>query len=150
VRFHWTAENWLKAFKVVGGDSLDFRYDATGRLVRRDTNGVMESYFLWSGDQVFAEPGANGVDRVEHSYYPGLDRPRAIGLAGDTVYFAHTVYRRPAAWTHCRAQTPAVRTRRVAQPQRAPWPAWPGSRRSRPAKRRPTPTVAPPLPVRGG
>jgi YD repeat-containing protein len=26
VRFHWTAENWLKALKVVGGDSLDFRY----------------------------------------------------------------------------------------------------------------------------
>jgi hypothetical protein len=89
VRFHWTAENLLKALKVVGGDSLDFRYDATGRLVRRDLNGSVQRYFLWSGDALFAELNASGVDQVEYSYYPGLDRPHAIGLAGDTVYFAH-------------------------------------------------------------
>jgi len=88
VRFHWTAENWLKALKVVGGDSLDFRYDATGRLVRRDLNGSVQRYFLWPGDALFAELNASGVDQVEY-YYPGLDRPHALGLAGDTVYFAH-------------------------------------------------------------
>jgi YD repeat-containing protein len=32
VRFWWTAESRLAALKVVGGDSLDFRYDAYGRL----------------------------------------------------------------------------------------------------------------------
>lgn len=89
VRFHWTAENRLKALKVVGGDSVDFRYDALGRLVRRDWNASVQAYFLWSGDHVFAELDPSGVDRVEYSYYPGLDRPHAIGLAADTVYFAH-------------------------------------------------------------
>ena len=38
---------------------------------------------------MFAELDPNGVDRVEYSYYPGMDRLHAVSAASDTVYFAH-------------------------------------------------------------
>jgi RHS repeat-associated protein len=40
-------------------------------------------------EELFAELAATGVDRVEYSYYPGLDRLHAVSAASDTVYFAH-------------------------------------------------------------
>jgi len=91
VRFHWTAESRLKAVKIVGGDSLDFRYDAGGRLVRRDLNGAAQAYFLWQGDNLLAELNgtATATAKVaEYSYYPGLDHPHAV-IVGTTAYFAH-------------------------------------------------------------
>ena len=39
VRFHWSADQKLIAYKVVGDDSVDFAYDAKGRLVKRDRAG---------------------------------------------------------------------------------------------------------------
>jgi RHS repeat-associated protein len=89
VRFHWTAESRLKALKVVGGDSLDLRYDAIGRLVRRDVNGSVQAHFLWQGENLLAELTAGATGKVaEYSYYPGLDNPHAV-ITGTTPYFAH-------------------------------------------------------------
>ncbi len=89
VRFHWTAESRLAALKVVGGDSLDFRYDASGRLVRKDVNAVPQSYFLWQGDNLLAELNATATGKVaEYSYYPGLDNPHAV-ITATTPHFAH-------------------------------------------------------------
>jgi RHS repeat-associated protein len=89
VRFWWTAESRLAALKV-GADSLDFRYDASGRLVRKDLNGARQAYFLWQGDNLLAELDSTATGKVaEYSYYPGLDNPHAV-ITGTTPYFAHT------------------------------------------------------------
>jgi RHS repeat-associated protein len=89
VRFWWTAESRLAALKVVGGDSLDFRYDAGGRLVRKDVNGAAQAYFLWQGDNLLAELTGTATGKVaEYSYYPGLDNPHAV-ITGTTPHFAH-------------------------------------------------------------
>jgi len=90
VRFWWTAESRLAALKVAGADSLDFRYDASGRLVRKDLNGSIQSYFLWQGDNLLAELNNNAtVNVAEYSYYPGLDNLHAV-ITGSTPYYAHT------------------------------------------------------------
>ena len=90
VRFHWSAESRLKALRVVGGDSLDFRYDASGRLVRKDVNGATQAYFLWQGDNLLAELTGSATGKVaEYSYYPGLDNLHAI-ITATTPYFAHS------------------------------------------------------------
>ncbi|MGH7613079.1 MAG: RHS repeat domain-containing protein [Gemmatimonadales bacterium] len=89
VRFWWTAESRLAALKVVGGDSLDFRYDADGRLVRKDVNGGAQAYFLWQGDNLLAELNGTATGKVaEYSYYPGLDNPHAV-ITGTIPHFAH-------------------------------------------------------------
>lgn len=89
IRFWWTAESRLAALKVVGGDSIDFRYDASGRLVRKDVNTVPQAYFLWQGDNLFAELSGAATSKVgEYSYYPGLDSPHAV-ITGTTPNFAH-------------------------------------------------------------
>lgn len=89
VRFWWTAESRLAALKVVGGDSLDFRYDASGRLVRKDVDTIPQAYFLWQGDNLLAELTGAATGKVaEYSYYPGLDNPHAV-ITGTTPHFAH-------------------------------------------------------------
>jgi len=89
LRFHWTAESRLMALKVVGGDSVDFRYDAAGRLVRKDLNGSVQGHFLWEGESVLAELNATATGKIaEYSYYPGLDDLHAL-IIGTTPYFAH-------------------------------------------------------------
>ena len=89
VRFWWTAESRLAALKVVGGDSIDFRYDASGRLARKDVNTVTQAYFLWQGDNLLAELNGTATGKVaEYSYYPGLDNPHAV-ITGTTPNFAH-------------------------------------------------------------
>lgn len=89
IRFWWTAESRLAALKLVGGDSLDFRYDAGGRLARKDVNTVAQAYFLWQGDNLLAELNATATGKVaEYSYYPGLDNPHAV-ITGTTPNFAH-------------------------------------------------------------
>jgi RHS repeat-associated protein len=89
VRFWWTAESRLAAVKA-GPDSLDFHYDASGRLVRKDLNGAAQAYFLWQGDNLLAELNSTATGKVaEYSYYPGLDNLHAV-ITGTTPYYAHT------------------------------------------------------------
>ncbi|MGH2397544.1 MAG: hypothetical protein ACRDFW_11280, partial [bacterium] len=74
---------------MVGGDSLDFRYDGGGRLVRKDVNGSTQTWLLWQGDNLLAELNATATGKVaEYSYYPGLDNPHAV-IVGTTPYYAH-------------------------------------------------------------
>ena len=66
-----------------------FRYDASGRLLRKDVNGAAQAYFLWQGDNLLAELTGAATGKVaEYSYYPGLDNPHAA-ITGTTPYFAH-------------------------------------------------------------
>jgi RHS repeat-associated protein len=71
-------------------DTIKFRYDAVGRLVRKEWDATIQRYFLWDGDVLVAElNGADGSKVSEYSYYPGLDHLHAL-LVGDTAYYAHT------------------------------------------------------------
>jgi RHS repeat-associated protein len=89
VRFHGTAESRLKALKLVNGDSLELAYDAAGRLVRRKVIGAAPPhFFLWQGDNLFAELDSATGKVAEYSYYPGLDNLHAL-ITGTTSYFAH-------------------------------------------------------------
>lgn len=88
--FSWSAENRLTAVKIAGGDSLTFRYDALGRLVRRDLNTGVQSYFLWDGANLLAELGPAATTKIaEYSYY-GLDRLHAAVPGGVFAYHAQT------------------------------------------------------------
>jgi YD repeat-containing protein len=87
-RFGWDADGRLSYVRVVGGDSVAFSYDPLGRLVRRDTNGYVESNFLWEGENLFAELSAAGARVVQFSYY-GLDRLHAF-TDGTNYAYAHT------------------------------------------------------------
>lgn len=90
VTLTWTAESWLTNI-TVGTDTIRFHYDASGRLARKDRNGVVERRFLWTGPSLLAELDAAGTAKIaEYSYYPGgLDRLHAV-ILGTTAYFAHT------------------------------------------------------------
>jgi len=76
--FTWSADNRLTQV-VQGATTLDYVYDAFGRLVVRRRNGTAERTFLWDGDQLLAELNGTGTQRVaEYVYYPGVDQP--LGL----------------------------------------------------------------------
>jgi RHS repeat-associated protein len=87
VTFYWSAESRLDS-ATVAGQRLAFKYDALGRLVRKDTSGVVERYFLWDGDNLLAELTGAATGKVaEYSYY-GTDRLHAL-ILGTTPYYAH-------------------------------------------------------------
>jgi RHS repeat-associated protein len=89
VQFAWTAESRLAKVTVVGGDTLDFHYDASGRLVRKDLNRAVQAYFLSQGGNLLAELNGIATGKVaEYSYYPGLDNLHAV-IINTTPYFAH-------------------------------------------------------------
>jgi hypothetical protein len=65
------------------GQSFTLHYDAAGRLVRKDSMGVVQSYFLWDRDHLLAElRGADGTPIPQYSYYPGMDNPHAAIIDG--------------------------------------------------------------------
>ncbi len=87
--FTWNTEGQLTNVAITGKPTFGFHYDASGRMVRRDSAGVANRYFLWDGDNLFAELGAAGTTKIaEYSYYPGLDNLHAL-IIGATAYYAH-------------------------------------------------------------
>jgi RHS repeat-associated protein len=94
VNFTWTADGHLDSMLVVGGPTLVFAYDPSGRLVRRDSVGSVAANFLWQGGNLLAELGPAGTTRLgEYSYYAGLDQLhawRGVSAPYDTtVLYAH-------------------------------------------------------------
>ena len=84
--FNWSADGRLTGYTVSGGASVALHYDAAGRLVRRDTNGVAASYFLWDGENLLAELNGAQYLEAQYSYYPGLDRLHAFNRGGTVSY----------------------------------------------------------------
>jgi len=70
--FKWTAESRLDTV-IVGGETIGYRYDAAGRLIRKDVSGSPVSYFLWDGGDLVAELSSPTVESAEYSY--PLDGP---------------------------------------------------------------------------
>lgn len=87
VLFTWSAESQLTRL-IVGSDTLDFRYDAGGRLVRQKRSGAAVHFLLWQGDNLLAEIDSVTGKVAEYSYYPGLDHPHAV-ITDSTPHFAH-------------------------------------------------------------
>ncbi|HXL06772.1 MAG TPA: RHS repeat-associated core domain-containing protein [Gemmatimonadales bacterium] len=89
VTFKWTADANLDTV-VVGGQTIAYYYDAGGRLVRKDVNGVAQGHFVWDGSNMLAELNGSATGEVaEYSYYGGMDDPHAI-VVGGTEYNMHT------------------------------------------------------------
>lgn len=85
----WNFEGQLTSVTATGQPTYAYHYDAQGRLARRDSAGVANRYFLWDGDNLFAELGSAATTKVaEYSYYPGLDNLHAL-IVGSTAYYAH-------------------------------------------------------------
>jgi len=89
VNLRWTADARLDTV-VVGGTSVHYWYDASGRLVRKDVNGTPQRYYLWNGNDLLAELNGGATGAVaEYSYYPGADRPHAV-IVGGQAYYVHS------------------------------------------------------------
>jgi RHS repeat-associated protein len=77
-RLFWSGDGRLDSTRAAGGAAIAYRYDAAGRLVRRDSSGAVVSLFLWQGDQLLAELSGNGGElRAQYSYY-GMDNLHAL------------------------------------------------------------------------
>jgi RHS repeat-associated protein len=86
VTFSWSADGLLTGYSISGGATVTFAYDAAGRVVRRDVNGVPASYFLWNGGTLLAELNGGHDVAAQYSYYPGLDRLHAGTWSGPVTY----------------------------------------------------------------
>lgn len=87
--FKWTAEGNFPTSVVAGGITYAFYADPAGRLVQIDSAGSVYRYFLWSGDQLYAEFNGAGTRLTQYSWYPGLDQLHQIADGG-TIFDAVT------------------------------------------------------------
>jgi RHS repeat-associated protein len=85
--FGWDADGHLISVALASGPTIAYLYNAAGQLVRRDSAGS-STFFLWNGDNLFAELGASGTTKRAEFDYFGTDRPHAI-IIGSTPYYAH-------------------------------------------------------------
>jgi RHS repeat-associated protein len=77
--FEWSADGRLTRVLINGVEKTKFDYNAQGQLIRRSTNGSVDRFYLWEGDQLLAELDANATHRVsEYAYMPGVDQPFAL------------------------------------------------------------------------
>ena len=87
-QYLWSAENQLIRVTRVGVDSVRYDYNALGKPVRKligGSNGVVDSYYLWDGDNIIAELDASGARRTDYVYLPGTgDQPFAQMLGGSS------------------------------------------------------------------
>lgn len=84
--YEWSAEGRLTRVLIGGVEKVKFEYNAQGQLVRRSTNGSVDRYYLWEGDQLLAELDANATHRVsEYAYLPGVDQPFALVTGATTI-----------------------------------------------------------------
>jgi len=82
----WSVDGLLDSVRRAGASTIAYRYDPSGRLVRRDSAGVATSLFVWRGQTLLAELGGSGSPlRAEYSYYPDLDRLHAMYIPSDTA-----------------------------------------------------------------
>ncbi|MDQ3280898.1 MAG: hypothetical protein M3Q69_05765 [Acidobacteriota bacterium] len=82
---------WNSLGQLVQADGVTYGYDGLGRRVRRTANGVTQ-YYVYDGDDLLMELGADGSVNREYVHFPGTDRPHSVrywayGMNGATYYY---------------------------------------------------------------
>jgi len=79
-QFEWSAEGHLTRVLMDGVERVRYDYSASGQLVRRSTNGMIDRHFLWDQGHLLAEPDGSATQRIgEYAYVPGsADHPLAL------------------------------------------------------------------------
>jgi len=77
---NYNAQGLVTAIETGAGNRVEFVYDAFGRRILKRCNGI-ETYFLWSGNQMVAE-SRNGdvVEFITYVYRPGEYTPCAMRI----------------------------------------------------------------------
>src|SRR5437588_760554 len=73
-QYSWDAENRLDSTVVNTWGMVRFDYNALGKPVRKVTRTassgwVVESYYIWDGDQLLLELDASGNRRADYVYF---------------------------------------------------------------------------------
>ena len=91
-RMGWSASGLLLSYQEFHAGpparkTVTYGYDAFGRRVRKTVNGV-SSYYVWDGDNLYAQIDAAGNPMAEYTYYPGIDVPHSVRIGGRLYYYA--------------------------------------------------------------
>jgi len=80
-RYDWTADGLLRQVWIrhrgTPDDSLQYSYNAFGKLVRRSRRGVVDRYYIWNGDNLWLELN-DTLGRIAEYGYEGIDRPSTL------------------------------------------------------------------------
>jgi RHS repeat-associated protein len=85
--FEWSAEGRLTRVLINGVERVRYDYNASGQLVRRSTNGMVDRHFLWDQGHLLAELDGSATQRIgEYAYIPGgADHPLALVTGAQTI-----------------------------------------------------------------
>jgi len=93
-QYRWSDRGLLVAARSSAGVTVDYDYDAfarrTGKRVTDAQGQVIQTHFLWAGEQLIAElrQGPTGISRRDYLWYPGSHSLFALRIDG-AIYYAH-------------------------------------------------------------
>jgi RHS repeat-associated protein len=75
---------------VPSGSTTTYTYDGFGRRIKKVITGTGATtvQYLWDGDQIALEMDATGATTQTYAYYPGVDQPRSVAVAGQTYFMS--------------------------------------------------------------
>ena len=85
-QFEWSSDGRLTRVLVDGTERVRYDYNASGVLVRRWTNGVLDRHFLWDQGHLLAELDGAATQRIaEYAHLPGADHPLALVTGAQAI-----------------------------------------------------------------
>ena len=85
-QFEWSADGRLMRVLVNGTERVRYDYNASGVLVRRWSDGVLDRHFLWDQGHLLAELDGAATQRIgEYAYLPGADQPLALVTGAQAI-----------------------------------------------------------------
>ena len=87
VRPGWNALGQMDTVWRYQRGTVRYGYDAQGRRVRRTAPDGSVTRYLYDGDDLLMELDGAGNPVREYTYYPGVDQPHSVRMAGQTYYY---------------------------------------------------------------
>jgi RHS repeat-associated protein len=87
-RYFWNSLGQLDSVWIAGGDTVVYQYGPYGNRIRRTVrpSGSVTEY-VYDRANLIAELSSSGSATLVFSYYPGIDAPRTVEIAGEMYHY---------------------------------------------------------------
>ena len=82
----YDAENQLIRIDLPGGSVSQYRYDALGRRIEKDVDGVIIRY-VYDGDDILLEFDGTNTQIARYTHGPGIDEPLIMARGGQSLFY---------------------------------------------------------------
>ena len=84
--YTFNAENKLIRIDLPSGSIAQYRYDALGRRIEKDVDGVITRY-VYDGEDILLEFDGTNTQIAKYTHGPGIDEPLIMERGGQRLFY---------------------------------------------------------------